>query len=414
MDAVCGLGLPWEKLQGRTILISGATGMIGSTLIHVLMKKNHPGNSEQEHAITENTAASQSGIASGGQAKADMLHCTVIALGRSEKKARERFLEYWEDPEFHFAECNVDDAASLREGLAGLAAHMAGAGSAGGPDAVLPDRAADGAASAPDRFCRKDSDLPHIDYVFHAASNTHPVAYATDPIGTVVTNIIGLNNLLALASDCGCRRFVYASSNEIYGENRGDVDRFDESYCGYIDCNTMRAGYPESKRAGEALCQAYIRQKNLDCAIVRFTRSFGPSMLMSDTKAISQFIRKGVSGENVVLKSAGEQLYSYTYVSDAVAGFLTVLLKGECGEAYNVADERCDIRLKDLAGIIADFAGTKVVFEIPDATEQAGYSKATKALLDSSKLKKLGWKAQFDMRTGLEHTMRILKELQTA
>ena len=59
---------------------------------------------------------------------------------------------------------------------------------------------------------------------------------------------------------------------------------------------------------------------------------------------------------------------------DAVSGLLTVLLKGKCGEAYNIADDASDIMLKDLATIIAEYAGTKVVFEIPDEVEAVGYS----------------------------------------
>ena len=173
----------------------------------------------------------------------------------------------------------------------------------------------------------------------------------------------------------------------------------------------MRAGYPESKRCGEALCQAYKKQENLYVVIPRFTRSYGPTMLKTDTKAISQFIKKAVDGDNIVLKSTGTQYYSYTYVADAVAGFLTVILKGESGEAYNIADEASDIMLKDLAKIIADFAGKEVVFELPDETEKAGYSKATKARLDGSKLKKLGWTARYDIKQGLERTMKMLTEI---
>ena len=70
-------------------------------------------------------------------------------------------------------------------------------------------------------------------------------------------------------------------------------------------------------------------------------------MSMTDTKAISQFIKKGIAGEDFILKSSGTQYYSYTYVADAVSGLLYVLLKGENGEAYNIADERSDITLKD-------------------------------------------------------------------
>ena len=131
---------------------------------------------------------------------------------------------------------------------------------------------------------------------------------------------------------------------------------------------------------------------------------------MTDTKAISQFIRKGIAGEDIVLKSAGTQFYSYTYVADAVSGLLTVLLKGESGEAYNIADEASDMQLRDLAALIAENAGTKVVFEIPDAVEAQGYSKATKARLDGSKLKALGWQPAYDLRSGIKRTMDILKQ----
>lgn len=333
---VAGLELPWEKLSKKSILITGASGLIGSFLIDVLMEKNLHG-----------------------------LNCKVYALGRNLDKAKNRFEKYWMSPLFEFVSHDINESLEL-------------------------------------------DNADKLDFVVHLASNTHPVAYATDPIGTVTTNIIGTKNLLEFAVKHHAERFAFASSNEIYGENRGDVEFFDEKYCGYIDSNTLRAGYPESKRCGEALCQAYKKQENLDVVIPRFTRSYGPTMLKSDTKAISQFIKKAIEGENIVLKSTGTQYYSYTYVADAVAGFLTVILKGENGEAYNIADEASDIMLKDLAKIIATFAGKEVVFELPDQTEKAGYSKATKARLDGSKLKKLGWTARFDIKQGLERTIEML------
>ena len=95
-----------------------------------------------------------------------------------------------------------------------------------------------------------------------------------------------------------------------------------------------------------------------------------------------------------------------------MSGLMTVLLKGESGEAYNIADERSDIRLKDLAELIAENAGTQVVYEIPDAAEAAGYSRATKARLDGRKLQALGWQAAYDMKTGIGRTMQVLKEIR--
>ena len=215
--------------------------------------------------------------------------------------------------------------------------------------------------------------------------------------------------MLDFAVDHNAKRFIFASSNEMYGENRGDTEFFNEEYCGYINCNTLRAGYPESKRCGEALCQAYRVQKGLDIVIPRITRTFGPTMSMSDTKAMSQFIKKGIAREDIVLKSSGTQFFSYTYVADAVSGLLTVLLNGKNGEAYNIADESGDIMLKDLAAYIAELNGQKVVFEIPDAVEAAGYSTATKARLDGSKLKALGWSPKYDVRSGVKRTIEILR-----
>ena len=297
----------------------------------------------------------------------DSLNCKVIAIGRNLDRAKDRFAGCWESQCFEFVRCDINEGFDGRS------------------------------------FSRTD-------YVIHLASNTHPVAYATEPVSTIMTNVIGTRNMLELARRSGAKRFAFASSNEVYGENRGDAELFDEKYSGYIDSNTLRAGYPESKRCGETLCQAYARQYGMDVVIPRFTRSYGPTLLPSDTKALSQFLRNGLAGENIVLKSEGNQYYSYTYEADAVAGLLTVLLKGECGEAYNIADEPSDIRLKDLARTIADICGTEVVFELPDEVERAGFSKATKARLDGSKLKRLGWSMRYDIPAGVERTITVLKD----
>lgn len=247
-----------------------------------------------------------------------------------------------------------------------------------------------------------------IDYILHLASNTHPKQYATDPVGTITTNIFGTYNLLTLAVEKRVKRFLLASSVEIYGD--GDNSPMSEDYCGYIDCNTTRAGYNEAKRLSESLCQSFIAQYGVDCVIARFARCFGADK-KDDSKAMSQFLGCALRGEDVVLKSEGKQRYSYCYVADAVSGLLKVLLDGKCGEAYNISDDDEGKTLGDYARLIAEFGNVKAIFDLSGANNQ-GVSKAVRALVNTDKIKAIGYKPQYTVSDSLARTYKILKERQ--
>lgn len=333
INSIVNEKLSWEKLAGKTLLLTGATGLIGTLLVDVLMKKN--------------------------------IGLKICAAGRNEKVAQERFADYFGDKNFEFVRLNVNEPIDL--------------------------------------------DF-RADFVIHAASNSHNFLFATDPVNTITANILGVNNLLKFAVRSKSERVIFLSSGEVYGKNLNDDDIFDESYCGYIDCNTIRAGYPESKRASEALCQAFISQHGLDVVIVRPCRIYGASMRLDDSKAMSEFIKNGVRGEDIILKSEGKPKFSYCYGADCVSGILYCLLEGKCGEAYNIADSSKILSLREIAEYISSLAGRKVIFELPNEIQAKGFSKSVNAILDNKKLRGLGWTPKDDTYSGVKKTIEILKD----
>lgn len=303
------------------------------------------------------------------EAYADKISCQIFALGRSRGRFEKRFSMYMDDQRLTFVHFNVlGNTRSI------------------------------------------NTDIHDGAYFLHLASNTHPKQYATDPIGTIILNTEGLRHMLDLAVEYRAARFLFASSCEIYGENDTPFEMFSEDDLGYLNCNTLRAGYQEGKRCGEALCQAYAQAKGLDVVIPRYARVYGSTMGRNDTRAIAQFIWNAVDGKNVVIKSEGSQEYSFIYGADAVSATATILANGHRGEAYNVANlwNSGDISLRNLAEMIAIKGKVKVVRE-DFGSDGNAYSTVTKAKLNPAKLGRLGWMPWYGIYEGTERTLQSLK-----
>ena len=250
--------------------------------------------------------------------------------------------------------------------------------------------------------------LPRADYIVHAASNAHPAAFSADPVGTMLSNILGTKYLLDHLR-AGGRRLLFVSTGEIYGENPQVADGFSEDGFGKIDPMNPRSCYPEGKRAAETLCASYGRQYGVDAAVARLCYVYGPTVSPSNTRADAQFLAKALAGEDIVLKSAGGQLRSYCYVADAVCGLLTVLLRGESGCAYNVANRESVHTVRDYAETLAALAGVNVAFELPPERERQGYSTVSRAVQNPARLEALGWRPSRTLEQGLGRTLEILR-----
>lgn len=249
-----------------------------------------------------------------------------------------------------------------------------------------------------------DSDF---DYVVFAASNTHPIQYSTQPIQTIMTNFMGIYNTLEMMKNNINARLCFLSSVEVYGVTYTTAPLSETSF-GFIDSNTLRSGYPESKRLSESLLNAYSEIYNIDYTIARLCRVYGPTLREDDSKAISQFLFRAKSNEDIILKSSGSQYFSFIHVADACSAILKILIDGKSREAYNVSFEKSNINLHDLAYEIANQSNLKVIHELPNEVESKGYSVMPSAILDSTKLNQMGWKAIYNIHDGIENTLWYL------
>lgn len=324
-----------EKLYGKKVLITGATGTIGSFAADALIHLNQ-------------------------KVKANI---RVLLAGRSVEKLQNQF-------------GNHDNVKYLSYDL-----------------------------NAPIEFDEA------IDYVIHAAGNAHPAAFNGNPVGTIVGNIDSTHRLLEYMKNHGGKRCLYVSSGEVYGQGDISLDAFDETYSGYLDILSARSCYPLSKRMTENLCVSYWKQYDIESVIVRPCHTYGPFMTPSDNRAHTQFLHNALSGEDVVMKSAGTQMRSYNYVADCVAGLLTVLVNGNVGEAYNLANPKVRVTIAEFAEKIATAEECKVIFDNPTEADVANRSPIPKQILATEKLESLGWQPAFSIDLGIRHTLDILKEM---
>ncbi|MBQ7295435.1 MAG: NAD-dependent epimerase/dehydratase family protein [Clostridia bacterium] len=341
IEKIVSAKLSWHKLQNKTVLITGATGFIGSFIIHSLMRKN----------------------------ETDNLGVKVLALVRNADRARGAYGEYEKAGYLSFIE----------------------------QDVCVP--------------------LPtdkKADYIIHCASNAAPKEYSLYPVETMKTNFYGTLNLLDYAKAVNAESFLYVSTIEVYGTTHG-IDRIDEDTYGEIDAMKVRSCYPLSKKSCETLSISYADEYGVNVKIGRLSYIFGPGMKPGDSKIVAVFPKCIADGENIVMKSKGEQLRSYTYVTDAITGLLTVLLDGENGNAYNIASKLCITTVAGIAHTLVDSypeKGLKVIFNLPTDAEAKGFSLIENAVLSSEKLEALGWQPQTDLVTGLKNVVSEQLELK--
>lgn len=326
--------IEWEKLRDKTVMVTGASGMIGSYLVRTLMKLN--------------------------EVKDMGVH--IIGVVRNIKKVEKEILENE----------NVE-----------ILVH----------DVTVPMEI-----------------KQNIHYIIHAASPASPAIMKDDPVGTVAANTLGAFYTLSLAREKQAEGYMFVSSREIYGQPGPDQELFQEDTYGFVDPLDPRSCYPEGKKAAETMCASFAKQYGLRTIAARPAHTYGPGMSIYDGRVQADFLKNVIHNEDIIMKSEGLAIRTYTYISDVISGMFYALLGGE-EAAYNIADEQAKISIRGLAELLVRISperGIQLRMEIPEGGTQ-GCAPFTLGILDSTRLRGLGWKPRYTLEEGFGRMIAYLE-----
>lgn len=326
--------LSWEKLKNKTVMITGASGMVGSYMLYVLLMLND----EKHYGIK------------------------VDAVMRNVNKLPEE-IRNREDVNVVVADVTKD----------------------------IPD-------------------VGDIDYIIHAASPASPLIMQNQPVETIAANTIGTFKTLELAKEKNAEGYLFISSREIYGQPDEGQEFFYENTYGFVDQLNPRSCYSEGKKAAETMCVCFHEEYGLNTKIARLAHTYGPGMSIYDGRVQADFLKNVYHNEDIVLKSEGTAVRTYTYIADAIAGMYRILLDSE-DIVYNIGNEAGKVSIRDLAEILVSIypeRGLKLVFDIPEGGTK-GTAPYTLGILSSEKLRELGWNPKYSVKDGFKRTLEYLE-----
>ena len=328
------LGEKNSRFSGKTVLLTGATGFLGTQFVHYFLNLNQSGLLKQP--------------------------CRLLA---------------WDN----FSRGIPDWLAGLQE---------------------LPDFRVE------KRDVIERAPFEHADFLIHAASIASPSYYRLHPIETMDANVQGLRNLLDDAVVRPVESFLYFSTSEIYGDPDPANIPTAETYRGNVSCTGPRACYDESKRYGETLSVNFFQQHKVPVKTARPFNNYGPGLKITDKRVIPDFFRDILAGRNITLLSKGNATRTFCYVSDAITGYLLILLSDHSGEAFNIGTVEPEISMTDLAQLAIDVSGKDLSIEFKNSADPEYLTdnpqRRCPTIAKAQKL--LGYSPKISLREGLRNT----------
>jgi dTDP-glucose 4,6-dehydratase len=237
-------------------------------------------------------------------------------------------------------------------------------------------------ASFSDQHCAQ---LGEHDYILHLAAGTHVDRSISDPLSFVFENVVATCNLLEFARKVGCKRFLYFSTDEVFGPAPEGVR--------YKEWDRYKSGnpYAATKAGGEELAISYQNTYGVPVMVTHTMNVFGERQ--HPEKFIPSTIQKARHGHTVTIHAnkdrtrAGSRFYIHAaHVANAVR---FVLENGTPGEKYNIVGER-EVNNLELASLIAANVGRPLNYEMVDFhSSRPGHD--LRYALDGSRLAEMGW-----------------------
>ena len=245
-----------------------------------------------------------------------------------------------------------------------------------------------------------------VDRIYNLACPASPPHYQADPVHTLLTNVLGMRNLLELARTNDAR-ILQTSTSEVYGDPAQHPQT--EAYWGNVNPIGIRACYDEGKRAAETLCFDYQRRHGVSVRVARVFNTYGPRMRPDDGRIVSNLVVQAISDQPLTIYGSGEQTRSFCHVTDLIEGLSRLIaLDQEIDMPVNLGNPE-EFSINELAALIRGMTGSTsevVYFPLPSddpRCRRPDISRAT-ALLD--------WKPVVPVRHGIQATIDWFKARQ--
>jgi UDP-glucuronate decarboxylase len=247
-------------------------------------------------------------------------------------------------------------------------------------------------AQLPDKF----------DYIIHAAGIASPHHYRANPLATIDVAVNVTRALLERAKSDSAR-MLFFSSSEIYGDPFPQFVPTSEEYRGNVTTRGPRACYDESKRMGETLCWVYENYFDVHVSIARPFNVYGPGMMPKDYRVLPNFAASLARNEPLQVYGNGNQTRTFCYITDAIVGFIKILIDAEQPDVFNVGNPTPEIGINDLALLIKQVTGSNFEIELSEYPSTYPADEPNRRCPDISKMKSvLKYQPEISLAIGLD------------